>query len=109
MCEYFKFGRSRGSRAVFFAISRSLKLLSCSFSRLAVVLGSEGRARATPALAPPRRWLQRARKVVKSYLRDLRTSTQSHIKSNIPRHLANQRPVYFFATVPAVEQTLNIL
>ena len=79
-CEYFKFGRSRGSRAVSFAISRSLNLFSRSFLRLAVVLGSEGRARATPALAPPRRWLQRARKVVTSYLRDLRTSTQSHIK-----------------------------
>ena len=67
----------------FFAIYRSLDLFSRSYLRLAVALGSEGRARATPALAPPRRWLWRARKVVSLrpilvvWTRRLLTPTQS--------------------------------
>ena len=56
-CQSFKSLLSRGSRAVFFAFSRSLDLSFRSFLRLAVAFGSEGRARATLALAPPRRWL----------------------------------------------------
>ena len=95
-CEYFRSGRSRGSRAVTFAISWPLDLFSRSFLRLEVVLGSEDRARATPALAPPRRWLERERKVVKSYLRDLRISTQSYIKIEHSQTPSQSEACFFF-------------
>ena len=82
-CKYFKALLSRGFRAVFFAIFRSLDLFPRLFLRLAVALGSEGRARVTFSLTSPRRWLQRARKIVSSQsilvflTRRLRTPTQS--------------------------------
>ena len=67
----------------FFTISRSLDLFPCLFLRLAVALGSESRALATLPLAPPRRWLWRARKVESPqpilvfWTRRLRTRSQS--------------------------------
>ena len=68
---------------LFFAISPYLDLFPRLFLRLTVALGSEDRARVTLALASPRRWLQRARKVVSLrpilvfWTRRLRAPTQS--------------------------------
>ena len=95
-CEYFKSWRSRGSRTVFcdFSVPRPL---------LAVILAARGSPRlwgSCPRYArfrtPPQRWLQRARKVVKSHLRDLRTSTQSHIKIEHSQTLSQSKAYLFF-------------